>query len=516
MTKTPQTPGRIETLTRRAALGALAAPAALAATSGAARAQAPAPKLTLLLVNDIYKMAEDKGRGGYARLASIVKAERARGVPLLFCHAGDCYSPSLMSGFDQGAHIVEMQNTLGLDVFVPGNHEFDFGQEVYARRVAEQTYPTFAANLRDAEGKMLPGHRDSQIFELGGIKVGVVGLVLEITPQVSMPGDLQFLPAIETLRTQARALKSAGADLIVAVTHTDRRADLAIMRSRLADIVLSGHDHDLAIAYDGRTVMVESNEEGNYVTAIDLSVSITGEGPSRTVAWVPTFRVNDSRSVTPDAVMLTIVNRYEEQLSRELDVDVATLATDLDSRSASVRSGETAIGNLIADAIKSETGADIAITNGGGIRGNRQYPAGHRLTRRDVLTEMPFGNRAVVTQVTGRDVLAALENGVSQVEQRAGRFPHVSGLVVTVETRRPVGSRVVEVTVNGRPLQDDKVYKVATNDFMLKGGDGYVSLAGKPDGDLDLQGRLMASDVMSHARKLGRIEARIEGRVLLR
>jgi 2',3'-cyclic-nucleotide 2'-phosphodiesterase (5'-nucleotidase family) len=503
-------------LTRRKALGWIAGTGAAAVSAGQALAQAPQPKLTLLLVNDIYKLGEERGRGGYARLAAIVRQERARGVPLLFAHAGDCYSPSLMSGFDQGAHIVEMQNKLGIDVFVPGNHEFDFGKEVYAKRISEQTYPTFAANIRDAAGNILPGHRDSQIIAFDGIKVGVVGLALENTPQVSSSGDLRFLPVMETLRAQVQALKGGGADLIVAVTHTDKRVDEEIVRSRLVDVLLTGHDHDLRVAYDGRTVMVESSEEGNYVTAIDLTVTITGEGASRQVSWTPTFRVNDSRAVTPDPEMLAIVRKHEAELSRELDIDVAILGADLDSRTASVRSGETSFGNLVADALREISGADIAITNGGGIRANKQYPVGHRLTRRDILSELPFGNRNVVTEITGKAVRAALENGFSQVEQRAGRFPQVSGLTVVYDPKAPAGFRVVSVLVAGQPLDEARTYRVATNDFMLRGGDGYTALTPPGGKDLDVQGKLMANDVMTHARRLGTITARVEGRIVAR
>ena len=104
-------------------------------------------------------MAPDKGRGGFAKLAAIVKAERARGVPLLFCHAGDTFSPSLMSGFDQGEHIVALTNMVTPDVFVPGNHEFDFGKDVYLKRVAEAGFPFFAANMREPDGKPLPTPR---------------------------------------------------------------------------------------------------------------------------------------------------------------------------------------------------------------------------------------------------------------------------------------------------------------------------------------------------------------------
>jgi 2',3'-cyclic-nucleotide 2'-phosphodiesterase (5'-nucleotidase family) len=500
-------------LTRRKALGVLAGTGAAAAAATTAKAQAPQPRFTLLLLNDIYKLGEERGRGGYARVAAIVKAERARGVPMLFLHAGDCYSPSLMSGFDQGAHIVEMQNLLGIDAFVPGNHEFDFGKDVYAKRVSEQKYPTLCANLRDAAGAPLPGHADNKMFELGGVKVGVIGLALENTPQVSSSGDLRFLPVMETLRAQARAMRQAGADILVALTHTDKRVDEEIARSRLVDVILTGHDHDLRVVYDGRVATVESNEEGNFVTAIDLTVNITGEGQARQVAWQPSFRVNDSRAVTPDPEMLTLVRRYEAELSRELDVDVGVLTAELDSRTASVRSGETAFGNLIADAMRDAKGADVAITNGGGIRANKQYPVGHKLTRRDILTELPFGNRTVITEITGKALMEALENGFSQVEQRAGRFPHVSGMTVVYDPKRPAGSRVVSVQVGGQPLDAARVYRVATNDFMMRGGDGYTALTPPGNRDLDVQGRLMANDVMVYARKLGQIAARIEGRV---
>lgn len=501
-------------LTRRKALGVIAAPAALAATG--TMAQVPAPAFTLLLVNDIYKMSDDKGKGGFARAAGIARAERAKGVPVLFCHAGDCYSPSLMSGFDQGAHIVAMQNKMGLDVFVPGNHEFDFGKENYLKLVAAQTYPTFAANLRDASGNVLPGHKDLQIFELGGVKVGVIGTTYDPTPQLSNPGDLKFSSTMEALQREARTLKAQGADILVAVVHAERRTDLDIVRSRVVDIVLTGHDHDLAIAYDGKVVMVESNEEGNYVTAIDIAVSITGEGAARQVSWSPTFRVNDSRAATPDPDVAAIVKGYETELSKELDIEIATLAAPLDSRTGVIRTQETAIGNLISDAIRASTGAQLAITNAGGIRANKQYAAGYKLTRRDVLSELPFGNATIMVQITGKDVKDAIENGLAPAPQGSGRFPQVSGLTFEADIKRPVGQRVVSISVEGKPIDEAANYTVASNNFMLAGGDGYTSLArGRTLIGLT-DGKLMANEVMVYLRRLGTVDAKVEGRAVLK
>jgi 2',3'-cyclic-nucleotide 2'-phosphodiesterase (5'-nucleotidase family) len=503
-------------MTRRRALQALGAPAALAATAPVAKAQTPAPAFTLLLVNDIYKMGEDKGKGGFARAAGIAKAERARGVPVLFCHAGDCYSPSLMSGFDQGAHIVAMQNKMGLDVFVPGNHEFDFGKENYLKLTAAQSYPTFAANLRDAAGNPLPGHKDSQIFELGGIKVGVIGTTYDPTPQLSNPGDLKFSSTMEALRREAKTLKSAGADILVGVVHADRAADIEIVRSRVVDILLTGHDHDLAIAYDGKVVMVESNEEGNYVTAVDIAVTVSGEGQARRVAWTPTFRVNDSRAATPDPEVAAIVKGYESELSKELDIEIATLAAPLDSRTGVIRTQETAIGNLIADAIKASTGAQLAITNAGGIRANKQYAAGQKLTRRDVFNELPFGNATVMVEITGKDIKDAIENGLRDAPQGAGRFPVVSGLAFEADLKQKQGARVLSIKVDGKEIDPAAKFTVASNDFMLNGGDGYSALGrGKVLIGLT-DGKLMANEVMVYLRRLGTVDAKVEGRAVLR
>jgi 5'-nucleotidase / UDP-sugar diphosphatase len=503
-------------MTRRHALRVLGAPAALAATSPVAKAQTPPTSFTLLLVNDIYKMSDDKGKGGFARAAGIAKAERARGVPVLFCHAGDCYSPSLMSGFDQGAHIVAMQNKMGIDVFVPGNHEFDFGKENYLKLAAAQTYPTFAANLRDTAGNPLPGHKDSQIFELGGIKVGVIGTTFDPTPQLSNPGDLKFSSTMEALRREARKLKGEGADILVAVVHADRAMDYEIVRSRVVDILLTGHDHDLAIAYDGKVVMVESNEEGNYVTAIDIAAKASGEGANRKVEWTPTFRVNDSRAATPDPEVAAIVKGYETELSKELDIEIATLGAPLDSRTGVIRTQETAIGNLIADAIRSATGAQLAITNAGGIRANKQYPAGHKLTRRDVLSELPFGNATSMVEITGKDVKDAIENGLRDAPQGSGRFPVVSGLTFEADLKQPQGSRVTSVKVDGKEIDPAGKYTVATNNFMLTGGDGYTALGrGKTLIGLT-DGKLMANEVMVYIRRLGTVEAKVEGRAVLK
>ena len=193
---------------------------------------------------------------------------------------------------------------------------------------------------------------------------------------------------------------------------------------------------------------------------------------------------------------------------------VGTTAVELDSRRATVRLKESAIGNLIADAIREYTHADVALTNGGGIRGDRTYPAGTTLTRKDVLTELPFGNVVVLLEITGADLRAALEEGVSAVEDVAGRFPHVSGLHFVFDPKRPKGSRVLEVTVGGKPLDPGATYKLATNEYLMAGGDGYASLKrARPIVDAS-GGALMASVVIDYVAARGTVSPAVEGRIV--
>lgn len=490
--------------------------AGLLATGAEAAPADARPTFTLLLVNDIYLMGEVEGRGGFARLNAVVKAERARGQPVLYAHAGDCLSPSLMSGFDKGAHIVELLNLAPPDAFVPGNHEFDFGPQVFSERRAQSRFPWFAANLRGGDGRPLPGIQDSALLTLGGVRVGLVGIALEASPEKAQTGDLRFGPELATLAAEAKRLRAEGADLIVGLAHVARPTDLAIREARLVDILLSGHDHDLFLDYDGQTVLAESSHDAHYVTAIDVTVRITGEGSERRVAWRPAFRIHDTGAVSPDPETLAVVQRFEAALSQELDVPLGVSEAPLDSRNAVVRAQEASFGDLVTDALRVRTGAEIGLINGGGIRGNRLYPAGTVLTRRDILTELPFGNTTVLTQTPGRALRAALENGYLDLGRPAGRFLQVSGLVVTLDAAAPPGRRVVSALVGGAPLDESRSYTVAANNFMLEGGNGYGMLGqgrvliGATDG------RLIAGEVMAYIRERSPLKAEAGPRILIR
>jgi 5'-nucleotidase / UDP-sugar diphosphatase len=450
----------------------------------------------------------------------VVKAERDRarmsGDPVLFAHGGDTLSPSLMSGIDQGSHIVELTNMIKPDIFVPGNHEFDFGKTTFLKRAAEMKFPLFAANMTNSDGTLVAGFKDRDIITLGDVRIGLTGAAHDGTPRMSNPGDLAFQPAVAVMRAQCEALQRDGAELVIAVMHADRSQALALARTNVADVILTGHTHDLFIDFDGRTLVVESSYDAHYVTVVDLNLEIKRQGNQREVAWWPQFRVIDTATVTPDPEVGAAVAGFERLLNSEMDVPLGTVAVELDSRVATVRGHEAAIGNLIADAMRARGHADAAIMNGGGIRAGKVYPPGSPVTRRDVLAELPFGNHLVVVAVKGSDLRAAIENGLSRLPAIAGRFPQVSGMRIEYDPQQPAGSRVVSIAVGGAPLDPDRMYKLATNDFMARGGDGYTSLTHNAPAVPPDDSPRLSNEVMVYLREVGSVRTSVDGRMRAR
>jgi len=469
--------------------------------------------LTIVHFNDLDRMEEKDGQGGIARLAAVVRAERARRPHVLVTFAGDAISPSLMSGIDKGAHMIELLNRIGLTAMAIGNHEYDFGPEVAKQRFAEATFPILGANNIDADGKIVKGARASLMVDAGGYKVGIFGLTTQGTAVKSSPGSVTFAPVVEVARAQAKALRSAGAHLVVALAHTDVAEDDALLRQGAVDVLLSGDDHRLRLDYDGDVMFAESGQQADWVTVIDLTLDEVESRGKKKFVWSPAFRAVHTGRVDPDPILAKAVQAYRDRLSRELDVEIGSTGTELDSRRAMVRTRETAIGNLVADAMRLAVGADVALTNGGGIRAGKMYPPGSRLTRRDILSELPFGNKTVLLELTGRELRAALENGFSGIEKRSGRFPQVSGIEVDYDPRRPAGARVVAVRHKGAPLDPDHVYTLATNDFLARGGDGYEVFAGKTLLIESRAGTLMATQVIDYITAREAIAPRVEGRL---
>lgn len=491
-------------------------PALLSATALlclAAPAMAETVKLTLLGVGDVYNFAEEDGRGGFARLNAVAKAERAANPHTLYLFDGDMLSPSLLSGFDKGQNTIDLTNLVPFDLAVPGNHEFDFGPENFAEKLKASKYPWAAINITNADGSAIEGLGGVMVKEVGGLKVALIPVAQDTSPEVSSTGSLKFGPTVDMAVEAAKKAREDGADIVVGVVQTNMENDRALIKSHAFDVILSGDDHSYATAYDGVTAYVETSIDGQFLTPIDLMVEVGENDGKRTIAWVPNFRFIDTATVEPDPESKALADKLAAGLDETLNVEIGSTETALDSRRNVVRAEESSMGNLIADAMRAATGADVALMNGGGIRADRTYDAGAKLTRRDILTELPFGNVTVVTELPGSQLLLALENAVSQVEKGAGRFAQVSGLTFSYDPSAEAGARVSEVMVGDTALNPDALYKVAVNDYILGGGDGYGALGGGRVLTNIGGGNLVANDVMGYVEKHRKVKPAVEGRI---
>ncbi|MGQ0663009.1 MAG: bifunctional metallophosphatase/5'-nucleotidase [Pseudomonadota bacterium] len=490
--------------------------AAIAAAALSASALAQKTTVTFLHTNDVYEISPVRGWGGFAELMTLLRKERAAARNSLTTLGGDLISPSLMSGLTKGTQMIELMNAIGLELAVFGNHEFDFGDDVLKSRMAESRFTWFATNVVGADGKPFNGAASTIIREIDGFKFGFFGLLTPETATLSSPGkDIKFLPIVETAAAAVKALKDQGAEVIVAITHLSIAEDRTVARRVPGiDLILGGHDHDPITYRDGATLIHKAGYDAHHLAVVELAVTRTQTSAGPRIGVVPAWRMLAVNAVAPDPEIAAVVKKHNDRLDAELNVKIGVAATALDSRRASVRAKESAIGNLIADATREAVGAEVGLANGGGIRGDKTYEAGHQLTRKDILTELPFGNLTVLIELKGSDLKAALEHSVSRVAELQGRFLQISGASMVYDPNLPPGSRVLEVNVGGAPLDPNKTYKVATNEYIYGGGDGFETLKnGKSL--IDPSGaKLLASQVIDYIAAKGTVAPQIEGRIV--
>ncbi|MEW5826179.1 MAG: 5'-nucleotidase C-terminal domain-containing protein [Candidatus Bipolaricaulota bacterium] len=453
--------------------------------------------LTILHTNDVhshYVPWDDELGAGAARLATRIREVRAERDHTLLLDAGDQFQGTLPFVVGGAEMVAEVMNALGYDAMTVGNHEFDRGPEELARLAARVRFPLLSANVTvDATSPLGNELLPYDVFLFGDEVVAVVGLTTADTAFASSPGpSVHFSSAVDSARAAVRSLEEQGVRVIVALTHLGYAEDLALAACVAGlDVIVGGHSH---------TVLSVGDPEAPYPTIVEspngepVVVVTAGEWGTSLGRLDVTFRNGTVRSATgqllatsPDVAeaedVRQILRPYEELAQALLGRPVGETDEDLDGEREAVRSRETSLGNAIADAMRWKTaafGTEIAVQNGGGIRAS--IPRGE-ITMGQILAVLPFGNAIAVLELRGDMLTQALENGLSQVESQAGRFPQVSGLRLHVSLEASPGSRVLRIEVwdpgtsEYAALDSGRVYRVATNDFLAGGGDGYSSFA---------------------------------------
>jgi 2',3'-cyclic-nucleotide 2'-phosphodiesterase (5'-nucleotidase family) len=478
----------------------------------ASRAGAAPIRVTILHFSDAYDIAPASGTGGLAEAATLIQESRARQINTVVTYGGDLISPSFMSSLTQGTQMIALMNDLKVDYAAFGNHDFDFGPEVLVERIAESNFVWLATNVRDAEGRPFDGVHPLALRRVGPVVLGFFALLTPDTAFESSPGPgISFVPPKLSAAEAVKALRDAGVDVVIALTHESLDADKALVQAVPGiDLVLGGDEQGAATAEQNGVPILRSGVNAESLVSVELTIDKPAKGRADLSM---TYRLLPTAGVKPNAKIAAKIASYAEDFDRQLAEPVAKVDSVLDSQLAVVRGGESSMGDLIADAMLAATGADVALVNGGSIRGDRLYAVGSVLSRKDLRRELPFDNRLVAVELSGAAILAALENGVSQVADRAGRFPQVAGLTFTFDPGKPAGKRVSKVMVGGQPLDPAKLYRLATNDYLAGGGDGYDMLRGAKRLDLGASGRPLTEVVIDYMKGKGEVAAGPGGRI---
>lgn len=436
--------------------------------------------------------SEAKGEcfGGVARLSTKIKEIRDEvsgreneGVILL--DAGDQYQGSLFYIAYKGKDTAAFMTALGYNAMALGNHEFDDGPAGLLNLVNAVQFPVLSGNLDLSQSPELKDKiGKTAVIEVAGQKIGIVSALATDTPETSSPGkDVIFQDDIESIKAGVETLKEQGVDKIIALTHVGylRDQDIAKEVPEL-DAVVGGHSHTLLGDMDGAagpypTMVgdVPVVTAGSYSKYLGhLILTFDDQGHLKKAEGAPILL---DASVVPDPETAKRVADMAAPIKEKAGEIVANINGDIDADHDTCRAQECIMGDVVADAMLDRVknqGIKIAIQNGGGLRASIRKGD---VTMGDVYNVLPFQNTLATFEASGATVLAALENGVSQVEEGAGRFPQVAGLKYSFDPAKPAGQRISDVMVKEGTewvsLNPSKTYGIVTNNYLRNGGDGF-------------------------------------------
>lgn len=481
-------------------------------------AQEAPVRVTILHVNDVYQFPPVDGgaSGGLARLLTIKKEALKENPNTIVTFGGDTISPSVESLTYKGAQMIDAWNAVGIDYAVLGNHEFDFKTADLLQRIKESKFTWLGANVVDTRTNKIFADLPAYVIrEIAGVKIGFIGLLLPETKQTSSMEDALIVKDFcEVAKDIVPKIRASGAATVIALTHLAMAQDKQLAGCAEFDLILGGHEHTLLQSSAHGTPIFKMTANAREAGKFDLYID-KKTGRLASMDW-QVMPVTDKIADAPE--FAAVSDKYKDLLTK-LAERVGATSVVLDATSLSSRTKETNVGNFVADSYRAAVGADVALVNGGSIRADLTYTPGP-LTKRDVLSIMPFNNAIVKVEMNGKLLREVVEHGVSQSAESSepGGFPQVSGMSFKFDAKRPAGSRVTELLVGGTPVDENKTYTLATSLFLVsRGGDGYTMLKGATLLTTDTAAAPKDSEVFEQAIRNSpnkTIAPKVEGRII--
>ncbi|PKM65951.1 MAG: multifunctional 2',3'-cyclic-nucleotide 2'-phosphodiesterase/5'-nucleotidase/3'-nucleotidase [Firmicutes bacterium HGW-Firmicutes-2] len=467
-------------------------------------------EITVFHVNDVHSRVIENGNFGYAKIATLANEARTAGDHVLLLDAGDSFHGQTFATISKGASIARLMNLMKFDALTVGNHDFNYGQARLLELQSETNFPLLGANVLKANNALLLD--DYVIKEFEGVKVAIFGLASPETTYKTHPNNVEGLTFEDPIVTAKRMvdLLTPLADIIICLGHIGNQGMYTSEAIATAvdgiDLFVDGHSHSIYGEGSGmvvnNTLIVQTNDYAKNLGKVTLSYM---DGTLTSSATLLT--TEDAATIVPNPEVLALIETVSAENAVITSAVVGTTTIDLQGERSFVRTGETNLGNLIAESMLDVSGADLAITNGGGIRASI---ATGDVTQGDIISVLPFGNYVITKSVTGADIRSILEVGISDYPTEKGAFPHIAGMTIKFDSNLPVGAKLTEVMIGDELLDDTKTYVLATNDFLGAGGDAYTALANYP-----ILGEFDALDevLVAYMKENGTEKAVVTGRI---
>lgn len=449
------------------------------------------------------KEIDNKEQGGYAQLASMLETYRNKKTPTFFIFGGGALFPSVLSSFDHGTHIVDLLNTLEPDVMAANRGDFAFTEDELSLRTYEAAFPIVQSNMVKSKSKQrLDGVLDSIILQQGHHKLGFISVMDDIDLEMYNLTNVILKDQNQVIKERTKALREIGVDFIILHYGGSDLNCAELLENGIVDIVLRNkiyiksekkfkllqHPRQYFLTEANQAILVELNwQKGDPKT-------LTIQAQKEPLSNYPKNPVVEQQ-----------IKNYAGQLDLLLGEIIGTTTADMFLSKEELRTKENGYANLVADLIKKHTGSDIALINSGSIRGQEIYHKGANLSRKDIVKTLPYRNTIVLLDITGKELLSALENGFSQIINMSGRFPQVAGMNITYNSQAEVGHRVTSVKVNGKVLDLSASYRLATTLYIAKGGDGYNMFQDNEPINYNRQMSTLASDILINELRLTNI-----------
>ncbi|MEM7167658.1 MAG: nucleoside transporter C-terminal domain-containing protein [Planctomycetota bacterium] len=423
-----------------------------------------------------YKQSSGERGGGIRALSAYVEEARQEfGDEMLLVDAGDWFQGTPEGNLTSGKLVFDLYNAVGVDVTVVGNHDFDFGETVLQDLVKRARFPVLGANLLDEAGVVRDFVQPTWVRKVGGITFGFIGLLTPDTPRIvrqDVGRKLRVGNPVDACRELIPGLRAQGAEVFVVLSHLgiDLERHLAQAVPEL-HLIIGGHSHtplNKPEVMANGVVCAQAGAKGLFVGRLEVTRK-DGGGFAIDGGLVPIIARDEPVAAAIEQILAEYTPAIEAQMSRKVGV----LAKPLDPAAREAGPGSTPLGNWLADVIAHAADAPIAVHNRGGIRASL---AAGDITVRDLFQLSPFGNRVVSCEMTGAALTEVIQTSLTDPRVRL----EVSGL--EVEWREGAeGPELVQLTAGGTPILPDQVYKVATNDYLANGGDGWTQFKARGD-----------------------------------